>query len=490
MLNRIVWSFTLFMFAAHCCAQESGFRKWTTSDGQRSGVRLVLLETDGDRVKLKREDNGKIVTMQKSGLSPADQRFIAAFEKRHNPSATSAPPPANASTDWPQWRGPNRDGKSLATGLLQTWPQNGPRLAWNVTGLGEGYSTPAVFGDMIYVLGTQNNEAYVFALSLSDGNKKWESRIGQRGGGGGFPGPKGTPAIDGDFLYAIGADGSVVCLRRESGQIVWNKNLNNDFGGKHGHWEYAESPLIDGDKLICTPGGSNNTLVALQKSSGQKIWGAAAGPLAGDGYVTAGYASTIAATLSGTRQYIAFLHGGVIGVSANDGKPLWHYDSPANGTANCSTPVAFGNSVFAASGYGTGGGRAQISKQGANWNVKEMYFVNKMQSHHGGFILHDGHIYGTNESALLCIDFSNGEIKWQDRCVGKGSVTMAEDHLYVRGEKGGVALVEATPNRFQEKGKFDQPDRSDKNAWAHPVIAGRYLLLHDQDRMLCYDIGK
>ncbi|MGB7345120.1 MAG: PQQ-binding-like beta-propeller repeat protein [Pirellulaceae bacterium] len=463
----------------------SEFRHWTTKDGKRSGVRLKLIERRAKGVQLEREDSGKKIIMPLASLSAEDREFLATTAEQ--PGATSSP--TAASSDWPQWRGPNRDGKSPASGLLSQWPADGPKLLWNVTGLGEGYSTPAVVGDKIYLLGTKGNDAFVLALSGEDGQPIWDTRLGSKGGGGGFAGPKGTPTVDGDLIYALGGDGSLACVRRDDGRSVWAKNLKGDFGGKHGHWEYAESPLIDDAKLICTPGGSA-TIVALNKANGDPIWRSNVGQLAGDGFATAGYASPILADILGTRQYITFLHGGVVGVSANDGTPLWHYDAPANGTANCSTPVVQNNLVFAASAYGTGGGRATLKRTGKNWHVAEDYFVKKMENHHGGFVLHDGHIYGTNNSVLLCLDWNTGDIKWQDRCVGKGSVTMADGHLYVRGEGGDIALVEANSKAYREKGRFSQPDRSDKNAWAHPVVAGGRLYLHDQDRLFCYDLSE
>ncbi|QDT09118.1 outer membrane biogenesis protein BamB [Planctomycetes bacterium K23_9] len=474
---------------------RGGFRHWTTSDGKRSGTRLKLVQQSGAEVRLQREDNGKIVTFSMARLSTQDRAFLkmpVAAPPNTPPSIPSrnrATQTGAATANWPQWRGANRDGKSHASGLMSKWPDAGPDLLWQIRGLGEGYSTPAVVGETIYLLGTEDDAAFVLALSRDDGRQLWKAPLGSKGGGGGFSGPKGTPTIDGELLFAIGCDGTLACLRRDDGNLVWAKNLKQDFGGAPGHWEYAESPLIDGRKLICTPGGGTQTIVALNKTSGVPIWKSPIGNFADGGYVTAGYASTIAADILGTRQYIAFLHGGVVSVDAKTGTPLWRYDSPANSTANCSTSVVSGNNVFAASAYGTGGGRATLTRNGRTWNVKEDYFVKKMENHHGGFILHEGYIYGTNNSVLLCLDWRNGALQWQNRCVGKGSVTLAENHLYVRGEKGEVALVEATPDEYREKGRFKQSDRSDKNAWAHPVVAGKRLYLHDQDRLMCYDLS-
>ncbi|MCM2370187.1 PQQ-like beta-propeller repeat protein [Aporhodopirellula aestuarii] len=475
--------FSLLVGSLSVVAQESvpgEYRHWTTSDGTRSTVRLKLVDERDGHVQLQREDNSKLVVMPLTRLSVADRRYLS--------ERNAASPTPTATSDWPQWRGPNRDGKSPATGLPTQWDAEGPRLIWTISGLGEGYSTPAVVGDTVYVLGTRANEEYIFARNFDDGNGIWESRVGTKSGGGGFPGPKGTPAVEDGRIYAIGSDGTLVCVNQRDGSPVWKKSFKRDFGGEHGHWEYAESPLIDGDKVICTPGGNSGCVVALRKDNGAPIWSSPVGRVMGGDFARAGYASTIVATIAGTKQYIAFLHGGVVGVDAARGTPLWHYDAPANGTANCSTPVVEGDSVFAASAYGTGGGKARVAKRGSSWNVSEEFFVKKMESHHGGFVLHEGYIYGTNNSVLMCLDWDTGAVKWQDRCVGKGSITYADGHLYVRGERGEVALVEATPSGYREKGRFTQPYRSDKNAWAHPVIAGNRLYLHDHDRLLCYEL--
>jgi len=466
------------------------FRIWTTAGGRRSDVRLKLVEQTPVAVRLQREDNDRIVTLRKTGLSVDDRNYLKSLNDSSAPEATasSVGRPA-ADSQWSQWRGASRDGKSSETGLLDSWPSNGPPLEWNVAGLGEGYSTPSVSGREIFVLGTRGNQELLFCLSLADGSLRWSSPMGQKAGGGGYPGPRGTPTVDGQFVYAIGSDGTLVAVDRGSGRPKWRKNLKRDFAGQHGHWDYAESPLVDGDKLICTPGGPTATIVALNKTTGAVMWRGSAAELGGD-YSTASYASPIATQFGSAVQYVAFLNGGVVGFDGKTGRALWHYDAPANNTANCSTPIAADGAVFAASGYGVGGGKVTVRGAGMRWNVTEDYFVRQFQNHHGGFVLVDGFLYGTNNSALMCVDWESGQIRWRDRSVGKGSTSYADGHLYVRGERGDVALVQATPDAYVEKGQFRQPDRSDKNAWPHPVISNGKLILRDQDRLLCFDIRK
>lgn len=400
--------------------------------------------------------------------------------------------------DWPGWRGPARTGLSPEKGLLQSWPEKGPALAWKVTGLGHGYSTPSVAAGKLYVLGTKGKAEYVRCLALDGGKELWAAEVGTEKAS--YPGPRSTPTVDGDRLYAISSNGMLACVDLE-GKVVWKKDLMRDFGGQHGNWAYAESPLIDGDKLVCTPGGDKASIVCLDKKTGKEVWRSggwglkkAAGGKGGKGgkgggsYATAGYASAIVAETGGTRQYIQFVAGGVVGVDAKTGKLLWHYDEPGTGSnANCSAPIFHDDSVFAAASYGVGGGRAKIVHDGG-FKAEQVYFVKQMANHHGGMVLVDGHVYGTNNSALLCIDFKTGDVKWTNRCVGKGSIVYADGHLICRGENGDVALVEASPAGYKEKGRFKQPERSDQKAWPHPVVAGGKLYLRDWDALLCYDL--
>lgn len=396
----------------------------------------------------------------------------------------------SAPGDWPGWRGADRTSQSSESGLLAKWPAGGPKLLWKAHGLGEGFSTPSLAGGRIYLMGTKGETEHVFALEVGSGKIVWSTAVGTMAGG--HPGPRSTPTVDGAALYVVSSDGKLACLEVAGGKLRWSKDLKADFGGKSGGWAYAESPLIDGATLICTPGGDTATLVALDKATGAVQWKAPVTGLTGvgkRGYNTAAYASAIVADLAGTRQYVQFLSGGVVGVEAATGKLLWHYDHPANKTANISTPVCKDDSVFAASAYGTGGGLVHIVSAGGRYNAEETYFLPTMQNHHGGMILIGDYLYGTNASSLLCVHFATGKIAWQNNSVGKGSIAFADGHLYVRSENGPVALVATNPKAYTEAGRFDQPARSKKKAWTHPVVAGGRLYLRDQDILLCYDVG-
>ena len=290
--------------------------------------------------------------------------------------------------------------------------------------------------------------------------------------------------MDGKFVYALGINGDLLCLKVDSGKEVWRTDLVKNFGGKPGGWGYAESPLIDGDKLICTPGGKDATLIALNKMSGEPIWKCAV-----EGGDSAAYASIIAVNVDGQRQYVQFLGRGLVGVSA-DGKFLWRYKHPANGTANCSTALFSDGSVFAASAYGTGGGLAQIKKEGDKFTADETYFTKHMQNHHGGMVLRDGYLYGADEGRLACIEFKTGRVAWESNKSGKGSVIAVGDRLYFRNEGGPILLVEVNPVKYVEHGRFTPPDKTNKPSWAHPVVANGKMYVRDEDMLFCYDMKK
>lgn len=390
-----------------------------------------------------------------------------------------------AEFDWPQWQGKDRTAISKETGLLKRWPKEGPPLLWKATKLGGGYSTPSVAEGRIFGMSFRGEYEVVWALNEADGKELWSTRIARANKGIGYgDGSRCSPTVDGKLLYALGVSGDLACLDVASGKIEWTRNLAKQLSGKMmSGWGYSESPLIDGNKVVVTPGGRNATLAALDKKTGKDIW---RGPVPqGDG---AGYSSIIVAEVEKQRQYVQFLGGGVVGMDAQTGRFLWRYDHPHNGTANCSTPLYADGKVFAASGYGTGGGLAKLSRAGKNWSAEEVYFTKNMKNHHGGMVLLDGCIYGSDEGEFTCLDFETGKLLWESRRPGKGSIAAADGCLYYRNENGPMHLIEATAKDYVELGRFTPPDRSDRSAWSHPVIANGRLYLLDQDVLLCYDV--
>jgi outer membrane protein assembly factor BamB len=443
------------------------------------------------------------------------------------PSATAFAGSA-VSFDWPQWQGPDRNAVSRERGLLKEWTKDGPPLAWKIKGIGGGYSAPSIAAGRIFGMSNRGNDEVIWALSETDGKTLWVTRLGPA-----FPqrspqgreGPGCTPTVDGERLYVLGLGGALACLQVRDGKILWQHSLTRDFGGRVPNWSYRESPLVDGEKVICTPGGQDATLVALDKLTGKTIWksqvpgsadggpggpgGFGGGPGRGPGGPGRGpggfggsgaaYASAIAIDFEGQHEYVQLTAKALVGVAAADGKFLWRYDRPANRMGiNCSTPVYHNGLVFAASAYGSGGGLVKLSKD-ANGAVKaeEVYLTKKMQNHHGGMILLDGCLYGANGGNaggfLVCLDFQTGKVLWDERDSGKrrapkGSVALADGRLYYRTENGTMLLIEPNPNQYVQRGRFDQPDRSEEPAWPHPVIANGKLYLRDQDVLLCYDV--
>jgi outer membrane protein assembly factor BamB len=385
--------------------------------------------------------------------------------------------------DWPQWRGPDRDGISKETGLLQEWPEDGPPLAWRCNGVGGGFSTVSVTGGKIFTQGDLEDGSYAIALSEIDGSFLWKTRLGEAGGHRKYPGTRATPTVDGDQVFVMNQFSDVACLEKDTGRLVWKVNLEKEFGGRMmSGWKYSESPLVDGKQVIVTPGGREGTLLALDRNTGDKIWQTV-------GWTdTAAYSSVVIATIHGTRQYVQLTGDSVAGVDPDTGKVLWKAARKGK-TAVVTTPVVEDDIVFVTSSYGVGCNGFRISKNGNEWSTDEIYANKEISNHHGGVILLDGHVYGSSGNTFRCLNIETGELCFGERSAGKGATFYADGRFYLRAEAGPVALLEASPDGLVEKGRFDQPDRSDHRAWPHPVVANGKLYLRDQDLLLCYDVS-
>lgn len=394
--------------------------------------------------------------------------------------------------DWPQWRGPQRNGISQESGLLKEWPKDGPKLRWKLNDIGSGYSTPAVVGERLYLLANQGtNHEFVQAHAVADGKRVWQTRLGKVG-----PNPdqadyaaaRSTPTVDGEVLYALGSDGDLACLEINTGKVRWQKNLRADFAGNSGNWAYAESPLIDGDVLVCTPGGSEATLLALNKKTGAVIWKCATPE--GD---KAAFASVVIVEAGGIKQYVQLLQKGLVGVDAKTGKFLWRYAKPVSRfEANIPTPLASNGYVYVGSA-GTGGGAVNLKVKDGRIEPEEAYFEPKFPTAVGGVVKVGDYLYGTTGTAMLCVEFTTGQVKWEDRALGAASLCYADGRLYLHGEDGRVALVEPSPESYREKGRFAPPDQPShtktmERAWAYPVVANGRLYIRDLDSLWCYDV--
>lgn len=388
--------------------------------------------------------------------------------------------------DWAQWRGTQRDGKSSEKGLLAKWPEAGPKLLWQTKNLGSGFSTPSIVGEQLFVISNQGNEKEeVVALSTSNGNKLWSTPIGKVGPNQGpqYPGTRATPTVSGESIYALGSDGDLVCLDIKSGQKKWSKNLRSDFGGVPGMWAYTESPLIDGDMLICSPGGATSTVIALQKSTGSVVWKS---PLSEAD--AASYASPVMATVDGVKQYILYLGKGIVGLKADTGELLWRYTKTSDAQANIATPIVSGNYVYSAASR-VGGGLVKV--KGTKSEPEELYFAKSLPAGMGGSVLIDGNLFGSIGETMACVDFMTGTIKWQDRGIGSASICFADGRLYLHSVKNELAMIEASPEGFKPLGKFALPgttDHGNAKPWTHPVISNGRLYVRDQADVWCYDI--
>lgn len=398
-----------------------------------------------------------------------------------------------AEGDWPQWRGPNRDDISAETGLLKKWPAGGPPLAWKATGIGGGFAGVSLVGDKIFTMGDKEDANYVFALNRTDGKIVWSAKVGKAGapGWGGFAGPRMTPTVDEGLVFAIGQFGEIVCVQAADGKEVWRKHLTDDLGGPLPEWGFAESPLVDGDKVIFTPGGPQGTVAALNKKTGTVIWRSA------DWKDNAHYSSMIVAEIGGVKQYIQLTAANVGGVSPVDGKLLWKA-MRKGATAVIPTPIYADGHVYVTSEYGTGCNLFKITAAGGSFSAEQVYANKVMANHHGGVVRVGDFLYGYSAGkGWVCQNFKTGEMVWSEKAqLKKGSVTYADGLLYCREEadknkaaKGTIALLEASPSGYKEISRFDPPDRSDKHSWPHPVVAGGKLYIRDQDVLLCYDVN-
>jgi len=404
-------------------------------------------------------------------------------------------PPENGGF-WPQWRGPQRDGVSTETGLLRSWPQDGPPKVWTANGLGAGFSSVAVAGGRVVTMGDRRDGQYVIALDEATGRELWATRVGGRHDDE-YGGPRGTPTMDGDLLYVVDTDGDVVCLETATGRERWRKNMPRDFGGRMmSSWMFAESPLVDGDRVVVTPGGARALMVALEKQTGREIWRAAAPRSAGEGSDGAGYSSIVISNGGGVKQYVQLAGRGLVSVRASDGWLLWGYNRVANNVANISTPVVKDNLVFASTSYDTGAALVEIAPAPeGRTTVQERYFLpfGTLQNHHGGFVLIGDTLYGGhghNNGFPFALHLASGKMTW-DRVRGPGTgsaaVTAADGHLYFRYQNGVMALIEVNPSKYVLKGSFEIPNVRNPS-WSHPVVAGGKLYLREQDALHVYGI--
>lgn len=491
------------LFCSTVLHDENGFRQWTDDSGKFS-VKARLIENRNGQVKLLKE-SGTTISVPLNRLSSADRKFLASLKRSSSRAGSrsqrSAQPEAKdpaagnsaVAEPWPSWRGPDRTGVSRETGLLQTWPESGPPELWTAEGFGRGMSSVIVADGKIFTMGRINGQQQIVAAD-SQGKIVWTTPIEGNGE------PNCTPTYHDGLVYGLGRNGTLACVRAGNGELVWKVSLVDDFGGQMmSQWGYSESPLVDGDLLICTPGGPRAMIAALDRRTGKTVWQTPMKPGGSRGKDGAGYSSIVISEVGGIKQYITLVGRGVIAVEAKTGRPLWQYEKIANGTANVPTPIVHENMVFCSSGYNDGGSALlELKRRGNGISVREVYYfpANKVQNHHGGMVLIDGHVYmghGHNKGLPMCLELRTGKIKWGGdfRGVGDGSaaIVAADGQVYFRYEDAKMALVEANPRAYRLNGRFSLPIRNGKS-WPHPVVADGKLYIRCQDQLVCFDLKR
>ncbi|MBI1841289.1 MAG: PQQ-like beta-propeller repeat protein [Verrucomicrobia bacterium] len=396
--------------------------------------------------------------------------------------------PTLSAADWPQFRGPDRSDKSSETGLLKFWSSGGPKQVWLIKNAGLGYSGISVVKGRVFTMGARTDSdsqrEYLIALDEKDGHELWATPIGGLYVNNWGDGPRGTPTVDGDRVYALGGQGDLICAEAATGKPVWKATMKS-LGGKVPGWGYCASVLVDGDKLICTPGGGQGAMAALNKSTGAVVWQAKA--FVDDAH----YSSIITANINGQHQLIQLTPKFITGVNAKDGQVLWQSDWQGR-TAVIPTPIQRDGQVYVTSGYGAG---CKAVKVGAGNEVADVFANKVMKNHHGGVVLVGDHLYGYSDgSGWVCQDFKTGVEVWSSKAFGKGAVTYADGMLYcLEEESGTVALVEASPKGWSEKGRFTLAPQTtlrkrDGRIWTHPVVSNGKLFLRDQELIFCFAV--
>jgi outer membrane protein assembly factor BamB len=490
MISRSWLVMGLFLIAsvASIARADAQFKPRTWNLGDQK-IKASFFELDGDTVRLLLSDGSKAeVSLQR--LRVADRDYVRRMARSARFKLAR-----NQSRDWFQWRGPNRDGVSSEQGLLDRWDEQSPPVAWKIAGLGNGFSSLAISEGRLFTLGKFGDETRLIAREAKTGKPLWEALVGI-----GDEGPNSTPTVDDGRVYALSFGGELLCAEASTGKPIWRTHLQRNLGGQMmSGWGYSESPLVDGDRLIVTPGSKQAILAALNKQTGKLVWKTAflenPGPAGKDG---AGYSSVVVSRAGDVKQYVQLVGRGLIGVKADDGKLLWKYNRIANGTANIPTPIIMDDYVFCSSGYDDGGSALlRIQKARNHLIATEVWYRRSkdLQNHHGGMIQIGDQIYmghGHNNGLPVCFDWKSGLENWRPgRGAGAGSaaVVAADGHLYFRYENGVMALVEATPKEYRLKGKF-KIGINNGQSWPHPVIYEGHLYLRDQHELICYDLRK
>lgn len=394
-------------------------------------------------------------------------------------------------TNWPCFHGPARDNLSAATGLLQSWPKDGPELLWTAAGIGDGYSTVSIADGRIFTAGMMNKQTYVIALDQA-GRILWKKLNGQSWEASSYQtwavpyaGSRATPTVDGNTLYHLSGLGRLAAFDVRTGDEHWHIDIMKTFKAERPEYGYSESVLIDGKALICCPAGEGGYMAALDKETGRTLW--ASPPLEDP----VGNGSAVIAEIGGEKQYVTLSASRILSFNPEDGRLLWQYPFANARENNCADAVVHGGLVYGSSGYGKGSILLRPTrKAGGTYSVEQVWTTELLDNHHGGVLLKNGYLYGAghNSRGWFCLDFKTGAEKWKAR--GKGSLTYADGYLYCLEERGTMSLVKATPDKWDESGSFRLPKGGEGFYWAHPVVCGGRLYIRHSDKLFAYDIGK
>ena len=402
------------------------------------------------------------------------------------PATEPSPPDVSEASGpyWPAFQGPRGDNISDETGLLREWPGDGPKLLWTAKGMGEGYTTVSLAGGLIYTAGNIDNKTMVTALGL-DGETRWQMPAGAAWTKD-YSGTRSTPTIDGDRLYYQNPLGELSCLKAATGELIWQVNVLERFGAQNIQWALAESSLIDGNRVISTPGGPKTAVVALDKMTGETVWQSESAE--GD---AAGYATPTLAEYQGKRLLFAMTAKAVVCVDADSGRLHWRVPHETKYDVNATKPIFHDGCLFVTSGYGTGARLLRVLVDGDKVGVEEAWKNGDLDNHHGGVVLLDGHVYGSDSRrAWICLDWKDGRTVYSERGVGKGSLTYADGMLYPLSENGQMGLVPATPESHELAGQFKLPPGGEGKSWAYPVVCDGRLYLRHADALFCYNVRK
>lgn len=392
----------------------------------------------------------------------------------------------SSAQDWPGWRGADRSDRSKETGLLQEWPEGGPEKLWTNNAAGLGYAGFAVVADRLYTMGLEENQEFALCLDATNGKELWRTPVGGIYENGWGDGPRSTPAIEGERGWFLFANGDLACLNTSNGELVWKKSMA-ELGGKVPDWGYSESPLVDENRVLCTPGGENGAIAALDKTTGELLWQSA------ELTQRAHYSSIIPVVVDGQKQYVQLLVNAAVGIDPESGKVLWQNEWHGR-TAVIPTPVDVNGDVYITSGYGAG---SRLIDAVASGTAETRWSDRKVKNHHGGIIFVDGWLYGHSDQAgFVCQSIEDGTLKWNNRDIKKGCVTWADGRFYfVEEDTGKTMLLEATPDKLKVCGEFVMDPQTERRnpqgrIWVHPVVAGGRLFVRDQELIHCYDVKK